>query len=90
MIPTVHDSASGKILSQDVKAINGEISVGLSDVQRYPGKHWLENVGFEIVSFSIADAGSGYRILQNLQFKAVEDQVQQLKHLLVMVKLQML
>ena len=57
-----YDEQSGKILPQDIKVINGEISVGLSDVKRYPGKHWLDNVGFEIVAFSIADAGSGYQV----------------------------
>ena len=55
-----YDEQAGKIVPQDVKLIDGQIQYGLSDVSRYPSKHWAENVGFELVSFSIADAGSGY------------------------------
>ena len=55
-----YSNQEGKIIPQDVKIVNGEISVGDANVLTYPGKHWIDTVGFEVVSFNIADAGSGY------------------------------
>ena len=55
-----YSDQEGKIIPQDVKIVNGEISVGDANVLTYPGKHWIDTVGFEVVSFNIADAGSGY------------------------------
>lgn len=57
-----YDNSEGKIIAQDVKVIDGQVSVGRSDIQNYPSRHWLDNVGFEVSSFSIADAGAGYQV----------------------------
>ena len=56
-----YDDQEGKIIPQSVQVLDGQIFAGASDVQNYPSKHWLENVGFEVTSFSIADSGSGYQ-----------------------------
>jgi hypothetical protein len=57
-----YSDSEGKIIPQDVKIINGEISVGDANVLTYPGKHWIDTVGFEVISFNIADAGQGYTV----------------------------
>ena len=56
-----YDEQAGKIIPQSVKVINGQIVPGVSDIQNYPSKHWIDNVGFEVTSFSIANPGSGYQ-----------------------------
>ena len=37
-----YSDSEGKIIPQDVKIINGEISVGDANVLTYPGKHWID------------------------------------------------
>ena len=57
-----YNEDEGKIVPQSVQIIDGKVLAGASDLQNYPSKHWLDNVGFQIKSFSIADAGSGYQV----------------------------
>ena len=38
----------------------GTALTGIDTITSYPDKHWLENVGFKIVSFNIGEKGSGY------------------------------
>ena len=37
----------------------GTALTGIDTITSYPDKHWLENVGFKIVSFNIGEKGSG-------------------------------
>ena len=57
-----YDEQEGKIIPQSVQVINDQVVPGVSDIQNYPSKHWLDNLGFEVISFSIADPGSGYEV----------------------------
>ena len=59
-LPPVYNVLEGKITPQSVQVINDEIVSGFSEITKYPGKHWADNIGFELSSLSIADAGSGY------------------------------
>ena len=59
-LPPVYNVLEGKISPQSVQVINDEIVSGFSEITKYPGKHWADNIGFELSSLSIADAGSGY------------------------------
>ena len=61
-----------------------QVVPGVSDIQNYPSKHWLDNLGFEVISFSIADPGSvDMKFRLRLLLVAAAVQVQQQKHLLV-------
>ena len=57
-----YNDQEGKIVPQSVQIIDNQVYAGVADIQNYPSKHWLDNVGFKITSFSIADAGSGYQV----------------------------
>ena len=57
-----YNEDEGKIVPQSVKVVEGQIIEGTSDLQNYPSKHWLDNLGYQIKSLSIADAGSGYLV----------------------------
>ena len=59
-LPPVYNADAGKIIPQSVQIIDNKVQSGTTDVQRYPSKHWIDNLGFELTSFTIADAGSGY------------------------------
>ncbi len=39
---------------------NGEFQTVYPEINTYPWKHWLDNVGFKIESIDIIDGGSGY------------------------------
>ena len=59
-LPPVYNELEGKITPQSIQVVDNQIVSGFSEVTKYPSKHWLENVGFELSSLNIADAGSGY------------------------------
>ena len=59
-LPPIYNADAGKIIPQSAQIIDNKVQSGTTDVQRYPSKHWLENLGFELTSFTIADAGKGY------------------------------
>ena len=59
-LPPIYNEIDGKIQPQTAQIINNEVVAGNADLTTYPNKHWLDNVGFELVSVNIADAGSGY------------------------------
>ena len=57
-----YDEQEGKIVPQSVKIVDGTITAGVSDLTNYPSKHWLDNIGYQVKSVSIADTGSGYLV----------------------------
>ena len=61
-LPPVYSESAGKIVPQTVQIIGNEIFSGTTDFTKYPAKHWADNVGYQIDSLSIADAGSGYTL----------------------------
>ena len=48
-LPPVYKDTEGKIVPQSVRVIDDEIKTA-SAINKYPYKHWLDNVGFEIKS----------------------------------------
>ena len=59
-LPPVYNELAGKITPQSVQVIDDKIVSGYSEITKYPGKHWADNIGFELERLSIADAGLGY------------------------------
>ena len=51
-LPPVYNVLEGKISPQSVQVINDEIVSGFSEITKYPGKHWADNIGFELSSFT--------------------------------------
>lgn len=61
-LPPVYSVEAGKIIPQSVQIVDNTVYSGGTDLTKYPAKHWADNVGYQIKSISIADAGSGYTI----------------------------
>tara|TARA_Y200000002_G_scaffold136879_1_gene112844 strand:+ start:13385 stop:28348 length:14964 start_codon:yes stop_codon:yes gene_type:complete len=59
-LPPVYNVDAGKIIPQSVQIVDNKVVSGTSDITNYPSKHWVDNIGFELTSLTIADAGSGY------------------------------
>ena len=59
-LPPKYDILAGKIETQEVQVIDGEIRTGKANILTYPNKHWTDNVGFELTNIVIADPGQGY------------------------------
>ena len=59
-LPPVYNELEGKITPQSIQVIDNQVVSGFSEVTKYPSKHWLDNVGFELESINIADQGSNY------------------------------
>ena len=60
-LPPVYNADAGKIIPQSVQIIDNKVQSGTPDKPGdIPSKHWIDNLGFELTSFTIADAGSGY------------------------------
>ena len=66
-LPPVYKDTEGRIVPQSVRVIDDEIKTA-SAINKYPYKHWLDNVGFEIKSFNISDAGAGYSNPPKVEF----------------------
>jgi len=56
-----YNSKTKKIQSEDIKVIDSQILFVSDKAQTYPQKHWLDNVGFEITDFVIANGGTGWQ-----------------------------
>lgn len=62
-----YDEEQGKIVPQSVQVIDNKVVTSQTEIQSYPSKHWLDNIGFELSSVNIADAGSGYNVVPTLE-----------------------
>ena len=60
-LPPTYNNATKKIQSENIKVIDSELAYVSNRVQTYPQKNWLDNVGFEITNFVIANGGSGWQ-----------------------------
>ena len=59
-LPPRYDEIAKKIISENVKVFDSQIT-GINDaIQTPPQKSWLDNVGFEIKDIVISDGGSGW------------------------------
>lgn len=61
-LPPFYSELEGKIVPQSVQIVDGEIVSDNSRITEYPQKAWADNVGYEITSIAIADAGSRYNL----------------------------
>jgi hypothetical protein len=57
-LPPIFEGNSNTVINPYVK--NGSMIVDDANIQVYPWKNWLQNVGFTITSINIVDGGSGY------------------------------
>jgi hypothetical protein len=57
-LPPIFENNSNTVINAYVK--DGSMIVDDANIQVYPWKNWLENVGFTIISINIVDGGSGY------------------------------
>ena len=57
-LPAVFGSGNNQIIKTQVK--DGKITSDRSEIQTYPWKHWLSNVGFQITAITLIDNGAGY------------------------------
>ena len=57
-LPPIFENNSNTVINAYVK--NGSMIVDDANIQTYPWKNWLDNVGFKIVSINIVNGGSGY------------------------------
>jgi hypothetical protein len=59
-LPPRYDEIAKRIVTEDVKAVNSQIT-GVNDfVKTPPQKSWLDNVGFEIKDIVISNGGTGW------------------------------
>jgi hypothetical protein len=57
-IPPIYDN--GNIGMIETTVTDGIINIDDSHIQSYPWKHWLDNVGFNVLSITVVNGGSGY------------------------------
>ena len=66
-LPPVYNADAGKIIPQSVQILDDTIVSGISEITKFPSKHWADNVGFELTDLTIADPGSGYTIAPEIK-----------------------
>jgi hypothetical protein len=59
LIPTISSTFEVTPVTASIDS-NGEIDTVYEEMQRYPWKHWYDNVGFKVISIELVDGGSGY------------------------------
>lgn len=59
-LPPRYDFIKRQIVGEEIKFRNNEITNINSTTLIYPQKYWYDNVGFEIIGFSIYNGGSGW------------------------------
>jgi len=57
-IPPIYEDGMETIINAYVS--NGKIQADDANIQTYPWKNWLDNVGFSITELKIVDGGTGY------------------------------
>ena len=57
-VPPIFETQTNTVINSYVK--NGVLIVDDSQIQSYPWKNWLDNVGFTVTSIKIVNGGSGY------------------------------
>ena len=57
-IPPVYDNGNNGII--DTNVVDGIINIDDSHIQSYPWKHWVDNVGFNLLNIIVVDGGEGY------------------------------
>ena len=71
----MYNADAGKIIPQSVQIIDNKVQSGTQMFRDIPSKHWIDNLGFELTSFTIADAGSGYTDILKLKLPVVAEAV---------------
>ena len=59
-LPPVYNELEGRITPQSVQVVNNKLASGFAKITEFPGKHWADNIGYELSSLNIAETGSGY------------------------------
>ena len=57
-LPAIFNADKNDVIKTQVK--NGIVISNNENIQAYPWKHWLDNLGFQLTSIVITETGSGY------------------------------
>ena len=59
-LPASYSSITKQIVPESAKTTTTGITGISEEMQQYPKKHWLDNVGFSVTEVNIAEPGSGF------------------------------